>query len=195
MYVDQLEKGSYLKSDDTIFLQPENGSNWKFTLTFVAGLSHFKFPSGQLVSLQKLQNQHIDHYPFTYELNRWRESSPHPLSEGELIEKFQNYAAFMSAYMRWAQKTDQNLSLKYISGPLQYANNGLMMRKLEDTGSWCDFFYSGDCEKMDVILRNYFDGLIIDWQYTHDRILMLSDALLQIKKDMENYKPRFESSR
>jgi len=191
--LNHFESGQYTLEGDTISLEPTDREAWKIRfITDRKDIGHFEFPAADKIStLNKLPSSLDKDYPFTAELNQWRQVSKNELSTNELIEKFQNYTSFMKAYMRWAKNNEQRLSFKQISGPLQYANNGLMMRKLKDTGTWCSYFVDGDCVKMDKILRHYFDGLIIDWKYTHNRIAMLIDALDQVSKGIENHKEYF----
>lgn len=192
MYLNKFENGMYRLVDDTIELNPSLGHPWKLRYIEDGKVGHFEFPNaGKISTLKKLENHKQLDYPFTSELNQWRINKRTTLSNNELIEKFQNYCAFMAAYMRWAKNNDQRLSFKQVSGPLQYANNGLMMRKLSDTRFWCSYFVEGDCERMDKILRLYFDGLVIDWKHTHNRIAMLIDALDQVSKGIENHKENF----
>ena len=114
------------------------------------------------------------------------------LSNNELIEKLQNHLRFMRAYLIWSKKVEIDLDIKQMSGPLRYGNDGFSMRRLSSTGKWCDYFKEGDCQEMDYILRNQFDQLEIEWNFTYDRIAMLGDALGQLISELNNQKENFE---
>ncbi|WP_235298826.1 hypothetical protein [Portibacter marinus] len=192
-YFDKLEQGHYQLVRNSIELT--STEDIKYELLFIedGSLGHFKFPiSEKVITLSKTSNRLKPDYPFIPKLNEWRNKPDAKMSNNELIEKFQNYSLFMSKYLLWAKKNDLHLGLTHISGPLQFGNNGLMMRKLKDTGDWCQYFYQGDCQEMDKILRNYFEDLVIDWKYTHDRVSMLSNALGQVSKGIEVHKTNFK---
>ncbi|GLR18128.1 hypothetical protein [Portibacter lacus] len=192
MYLNHYESGTYTHSNDTLSLTRSNGQQWKLVLKTEKHLNHFIFPdSKNLVTLRKIENEYSSDYPFIPENNQWRVKSTTSLSTNELINKFQAYNDYMIHFMRWSKNKDFNLSFKNISGPLQFANNGLMMRKLKDSGQWCTYFAENDCDKMDKILRHYFDGLIIDWKYTNNRIAMLCNGLEQVNKGIENHLESF----
>jgi hypothetical protein len=192
MYLNRFEEGNYALVNDTIILDPKHSPSWKIGFIKDTNLGHFQFPKAEkMVTLRKLPNGLDKDYPFNPELNQWRHRSDIQLTTNELIEKFQNYLEFMQAYMRWAKNNEQSLRFNSLSGPIQFANNGLMMRKVANSMSWEDYFYEGDCEKMDRILRHYFEDLVIDWKYTHNRILMLIDALNQISKGINKHKENF----
>ncbi len=192
MYLNQFEYGDYTLVNDSIYLSGSDGKEWVITYKELDDLLHLKFPNAETVtSLTKISNRFRGDYPFTKERNIWRQRLDRPLTNNEMIDKFQSYCKFMIAYMRWTKKNEMNLSVKHFSGPLKFANNGLMMRRKRETGAWCDYFYQGDCERMDDILRNHFNGLILDWKYTHDRIAMLSNGLEQVIDGMDNYRENF----
>ena len=192
IYLNQFEQGKYSYRNDTITLMPDGGTPWEVEYIEDGELGHFHFPQAQkITSLRKVSNDLKANYPFHPDLQSWRVKSNRSLSNNELLEKFQNYAAFMQAYMRWAKQNNLSLRFNRLSGPLQYANNGLMMRKQKETKAWCEYFYEGDCVRMDILLRKYFDGLIIDWKYTNNRILMLIDALAQVSEGINVHKEHF----
>jgi hypothetical protein len=192
LYLNQFEEGRYELEHDTIIFTPIKGPIWSITFEEDENLGYFKFPAAEKpITLRKISNDLDYGYPFVPDLNQWRQQGERRQSNNELIERFQNYLTFMQAYMRWAKNNEMSLHFNDLSGPLQFANNGLMMRKLKDSNSWCTYFFPGDCERLDRILRNYFDGLIIDWKYTHNRIAMLIDAMDQVSKGINNHKENF----